>query len=148
MGNIGMFFQEGNSMRPYIFILLVVIIAIAIVVVFGRSLSAGLRDDQRKIVGIGGLVAGIILTIYGISNINSASSQAMRAIGKADIGGIAAVGFGILITAVGFVMVASKAAKKETDIPASTKKCPFCAETIQAEAKICRFCSNSLDAAV
>lgn len=32
----------------------------------------------------------------------------------------------------------------ETIKPLDTKNCPYCAETIKAEAKICRFCGRDL----
>lgn len=36
---------------------------------------------------------------------------------------------------------------ESTDIiPASSRKCPFCAEVVKAEAKICRYCNNKLPA--
>ncbi len=77
-------------------ILLVGIIAIVVAVVVGRSLASGLRDDQRKIAGGVALLVGIVLAIYGISSVNSAGSQVMGAMGRPDVGGMAAVGFGVL----------------------------------------------------
>lgn len=126
-------------------ILLVGIIAIVVAVVVGRSLASGLRDDQRKIAGGVALLVGIVLAIYGISSVNSAGSQVMGAMGRPDVGGMAAVGFGVLAAAIGLIIAISKASKTEGVQSTSTRKCPFCAETIQSEAKVCRFCNNALE---
>jgi hypothetical protein len=44
----------------------------------------------------------------------------------------------------GIVKFSSKDSSQNVAQASSMKRCPFCAETIQAEAKLCRFCGKEL----
>jgi hypothetical protein len=46
-----------------------------------------------------------------------------------------------LMVLLGFAMMVA-GGKGSPSLSASNKKCPECAETIQAEAKVCRYCGN------
>lgn len=132
-------------------LLLLLLIVIAIVVVlpvaFGKGLAALLKDDQRKIaVGAVLLIIGAALVIYGIASINTVSSQVGAFLGDNDTTGMAAIGFGVFIGVVGFVTLLQRGSSSRKSETSTTRKCPFCAETIQAEAKLCRFCNRTLDA--
>lgn len=104
-----------------------------------------LRDEARKIVGGAALLVGVVLALYGIISINSASSQLARAMDKPDQSGIIAIGIGIMVGITGMVILLSKGRSSSASNGSTTKKCPFCAETIQIEAKLCRFCSKTLE---
>ena len=49
----------------------------------------------------------------------------MGAMGRPDVGGMAAVGFGVLVAAIGLVIAISKASQKKDNQTASTKKFRF-----------------------
>ncbi len=123
------------------------LVVIILSVVFGKVLAAVLRDDSRKIaVGTALLIIGAGLAIYGIASINTVSSQVASFFGRYDTTGMAAIGFGVFIGVVGFVTLLQRGGSSRKSETSTTRKCPFCAETIQAEAKLCRFCNRTLDA--
>lgn len=56
-----------------------------------------------------------------------------------------AFGLGLLVFIISVGMLVAGLMKSRGNTQASvTKKCPDCAETIQAEAKVCRFCGKAL----
>jgi hypothetical protein len=56
---------------------------------------------------------------------------------------ILVIGVGFWAAVVAVVVWVSRRSSRIT-AQAPTKKCPFCAEMIQAEAKVCRFCGSDL----
>lgn len=125
------------------FIIIVVMAAIGIAV--GRALASGLSDEKRKIVGGVAFLVGVAFMIFGVSSINSASAQLMGALGRPDLSGFAALGFGVIAAIIGLVVLISKGSSSKSEQVSSKRKCPFCAEIIQAEAKVCRFCGKEVE---
>jgi hypothetical protein len=134
-----------NTMYVLINLIIIAVIVVVIVIVIKKVTSALLRDEVRKIVGGVALLVGVVLALYGISSINSASSQLARAMDKPDQSGIIAIGIGVMIGIIGIVILSSKGRSSSASNASTTRKCPFCAETIQAEAKLCRFCGKTLE---
>ena len=112
--------------------LLLILLVIAIAVFIGKVVVFILGENQRKIVGGIAIFVGAVLFMYGISSIKSAES----ALGSAILG--------LLVGVIGLVVIAAKGSSRPANHPSATKKCPFCAEIIQAEAKFCRFCGRDL----
>jgi 1,4-dihydroxy-2-naphthoate octaprenyltransferase len=112
--------------------LLLILVVVVIGVFVGRVIVLILREDQRKTIGGIAILFGVILFVYGISSIRSAES----ALGSAIVG--------VLVGVTGFVVISAKGSSQKANSSSATKKCPFCAETIQAEAKFCRFCGKEL----
>lgn len=116
--------------------LILIIVLIVAGIAVGRALAIGLKEDQRKIVGGIALLIGGSLVIYGI-----ATSEVWGAITTS----MAAIDFGVLVAVAGMVVIGSKGSSRGAAEAPSTKKCPFCAETIHTEAKFCSFCGRALE---
>lgn len=122
------------------------LVALAVAVGIVKMSVAVLKDEHRKIVGGVLLLIGIIAAIFGVISVNSVDSLLKRVIGQPDLAGRAAIALGVLAAITGIVIVVLKKSSRGFAQPASTKKCPDCAETIQVEAKVCRFCGKVLEA--
>jgi hypothetical protein len=118
--------------------LLLILLVLAVAVAVGKAIASRLGEDQRKIVGGIALFIGALIVVSAISSISSARSQI-------EGGVLVTIGFGIIVGIAGFVVLASKGPAKSANHSYATKKCPFCAEIIRAEAKFCRFCGKAME---
>jgi len=144
--NTGLIILILVAVIVYIVVIIVMVIKILVSTLSTLPRVAALpRDEARRIEGGVALLVGVVLALYGINSINSASSQLARAMDEPDQSGIIAIGIGVIIGVIGIVLLSSKGRLWSAGNASTTRKCPFCAETIQAEAKLCRFCGKTLE---
>lgn len=117
--------------------LLIIFILLAVGIGIARRIAPRIAGEQRKIVGGIALLLGIVLTFYGFVSLNSVRFEPSMV--------LTAIVFGLLAGAAGIVFLLTKSLPSSDSQVSSTRKCPFCAEQIQAEAKICRFCGKTMN---
>lgn len=115
------------------FTLVFIGLAVAMAIAIGILVASNLKGDQRKIVGGLAILVGVVLVVFGIG---------MN--GTRDVNAIMPSGFGALVLIVGIVVI-FKGTTQGAARTFTTKRCPFCAETIQSEAMLCRFCDKTLE---
>lgn len=121
--------------------LLIILVPLLIGRLIGSSIASGVGEEKRKLVGGVTLLVAVVLGLFGLSSLNSPTSQVMGMFGQYDTVAFAALGFGAMAAMVGLALLQHKSTADITKV-ATTKKCVFCAEVIQPEAKICRFCNR------
>ena len=116
---------------------ILLVVGLVLVVIIGRVLAAKMAEGARKSVGGISILVGVVLAFDGITHLNSTGSQL-------NYDAMKSLGIGLVAVAFGLTLLVSRGSGKAVISSDSIKKCPFCAETIQAGAIVCRYCGKSV----